>query len=147
MAAGSIEAAASLGEAAQLTGTLGMRCAHCHQATGSKIVLPAEPRPPEDPLQAPQMTGHQWAAAQMWEGLIAPSDERWDAGARVLTTVPLNIVAQAVTRTSDVVVDDVARVRLLANRALATKPLDDRAELFGKLLATCAHCHALLRDR
>lgn len=93
------------------------------------------------------MAGHQWAAARMWEGLLGPSDDRWLEGARALTTVPLDTVAQSVTPTSDVDVDDVARVRLYATRALAPAAQAAHAELFGKLLATCAHCHALLRDR
>jgi hypothetical protein len=91
------------------------------------------------------MADHQWAAMQIWEGLIGPSDERWRVGATALTTVPLNIVAQAVTPTSPVDVDDVALVRLYATRALTVAP-QERAALFGTLLAACAHCHSLLRD-
>ena len=93
------------------------------------------------------MLGHQWAATQMWFGLIGPADDRWLIGARALTTVPLTIVAQGVTPSSELDVDDVARVRLYANRALGAMPREERAELFGTLLATCAHCHAVLRDR
>jgi len=37
-------------------------------------------------------------------------------------------------------------MRLYANRAM-TAPQDARAELFGTLLTTCTHCHAVLRDR
>ena len=83
---------------------------------------------------------------EMWEGLIGPSDERWIAGASALTTVPLNVVAQAVTPASMLDVDDVTLVRRDAERALTT-PAGDRAALFGTLLASCAHCHALVRDR
>jgi cytochrome c553 len=83
----------------------------------------------------------------MWKGLIGPSDDRWLEGAQALTTVPLNLVAMSVTPTSDLDVDDGARVRLYARRALAPQPQDARAEVFGQLLATCAHCHATLRDR
>jgi hypothetical protein len=93
------------------------------------------------------MQSHQWAAMQLWEGLIGPSDERWQEGAKALTTVPLNLVARAVTRTSPDDVDDVARVRMFATRALSAQDLGARADVFGKLLAACAHCHAILRDR
>ncbi len=96
---------------------------------------------------AVQMPGHQWAAAQMWRGLIGPSDERWIAGARALATVRLTSVAQSVTPASELDVDDLARIRLYANRALTAKPQEARAELFGTLLTTCTHCHAVLRDR
>jgi cytochrome c553 len=133
--------------AAQLTAMLGRRCARCHEASTARIVYPVEPAPAGDPKLVIQMLGHQWAAAQMWQGLIGPSEDRWLAGARALTTAPLNIVAQSVTPTSELDVDDIARVRLYANRALTMGSQDARAELFGTLLATCAHCHAVLRDR
>jgi hypothetical protein len=146
-AARQVERTGSFVAAARLTATVGQRCASCHVAIAARIRFPAEPRPPADPELAAQMSGHQWAAAQMWQGLIGPSDERWLAGARALTTVPLTIVAQSAPPSSEFDVDDVARIRLYANRALATVPREPRADLFGTLLATCAHCHAMLRDR
>ena len=142
-----IEAATSIGAVATLTGGLGRTCARCHEAISAHITFPVEPPPPADPKLAQQMLGHQWAAAQMWQGLIGPSDARWQAGARALTTVPLNTVAQAATPAAPVEIDDVARVRMYANRAQGIGPQDERAELYGTLLGTCAHCHALLRDR
>jgi hypothetical protein len=146
-AAHQIELSADVVAAAKLSATLGRRCAQCHEAIAAKITFPKELRPSDDPKLAPQMSSHQWAAARMWEGLIGPSDDRWLAGARTLSTAQLTIVAQSVTPTSELDVDDVARVRLYATRAVATKAQDARAETFGTLLATCAHCHAVLRDR
>jgi len=133
--------------AANNTAILGARCAACHVAIKARITFPNEPRPSSDPKLASEMVGHQWAAVQMWEGLIGPADDRWLAGANALTTVPLNIVARAATRTSPDDIDDVARVRMFATRAVGAKELDARADVFGKLLAACAHCHATLRDR
>ncbi|HEU4727098.1 MAG TPA: hypothetical protein VFT22_04395 [Kofleriaceae bacterium] len=142
-----IEAATGLAAAAQLTATLGQRCASCHLAIRARITFPAEPAPPRDPRLALQMASHQWAALQMWQGLFGPSDDRWLAGARALSTAPLHIVAQSVTPSSELDIDDVARIRLYANRALNAGAQDVRAELFGTMLVTCAHCHAVLRDR
>lgn len=146
-AARQVEAAGGAVAAARLTATLGRRCARCHEAIAARIAFPAEPAPPGDPKLVIQMLGHQWAAAQMWQGLIGPSDGRWLAGARALAAAPLNIVAQGVTPTSPREIDDVARIRLYANRAIAAASQDARADLFGSMLATCAHCHAVLRDR
>lgn len=87
------------------------------------------------------------AVEQMCQGLIAPSDARWLAGARALTRAPLHIVAQAVTPRSELDVDDVARIRLYARRGEAAASQDARADLFGALLGTCVHCHAVLRHR
>jgi hypothetical protein len=146
-AAGQIEAAPGIVGAARLTATLGRRCARCHEAIGARIAFPAEPAPPGDPRLVIQMASHRWAAEQMWQGLIGPSDARWLAGAGALTRAPLHIVAQAVTPSSELDIDDVARIRLYARRAEAAGSQDARADLFGAMLGTCAHCHAVLRDR
>ena len=103
--------------AATLVGSLGHRCAACHVALAAHVTFPVEPAPRVDPQIGPTMADHQWAAMEMWEGLIGPSDERWIAGATALTTVPLNVVAQAVTPASMVDVDDVTHVRHDAERA------------------------------
>lgn len=146
-AARQIEGAPGIVGAARLTATLGRRCARCHEAIGARIAFPAEPAPAGDPRLVIQMVSHQWAAEQMWQGLIGPSDARWLAGARALSQAPLHIVAQAVTPSSELDVDDVARIRLYARRAEAAGSQDARADLFGTMLGTCAHCHAVLRDR
>lgn len=63
----------------------------------------------------------------LWEGLMAPSETHWFAGADALTTV--------------------ARLRLYARRALDAKGRDARADVHGSLLGTCAQSHSVLRDR
>jgi hypothetical protein len=146
-AARQVELSGSVVDAARRAATLGSRCADCHVAIAARVTFPPDARPPEDRRLAGRMLGHQWAATQMWYGLIGPADDLWLIGARALTTVPLTIVAQEVTPSSELDVDDVARVRLYANRALVAIPRGERAELFGTLLATCAHCHTVLRDR
>lgn len=146
-AAQQVEHSGTLLHAARLAAMLGQRCANCHLAIGARVVFPAERRPADGLRLAVQMPDHQWAAAQMWQGLIGPSDERWVAGARALATIRVTDVAQSVTPTSDLDVDDLARIRLYANRAVTAMPRDARAELFGTLLTTCTHCHAVLRDR
>jgi len=146
-AAHQIELAGDLDAAGVRTGALGLRCAQCHEALNAKLVLPDNLRPSTNQALASQMLDHQWAAMRMWDGLIASSTPRWEEGSRALTTIPLNMVAQAVTPSSQGDLDDVARVRLFANRAPSAKTDAERADLFGTLLGTCAHCHALLRDR
>jgi hypothetical protein len=146
-AAHQVELSGSVLDAARLTAILGQRCANCHVAIGARVAFPVESRPTDGPKLAVQMPGHQWAAAQMWYGLIGPSDERWIAGARALATIRPTNVAQSATPASELDLDDLARIRLYANRAATALPPDARAELFGTLLTTCTHCHAVLRDR
>ena len=130
---------------ARRTAELGSACARCHIAIGARISFPRDPAPPASHRLVPQMAGHQWAAQQMWRGVIAPSDERWLAGAHELADARLDIVAQAVTPWSVVDVDDIGRVRSMATTALAIEP-SERASTFAGVLATCAHCHSILRD-
>ncbi|MEO6774897.1 MAG: hypothetical protein ABI467_18155 [Kofleriaceae bacterium] len=136
----------SLDAAARATSVLGMRCAACHQAAYAQIVFADVPRP--DPSSAtPRMVDHQWAAMLMWDGLIGPSPARWTKGATALTTMPINLVASAVTPAFQGDLDDVAHVRLFATRAAAATSTEQRQQIFGDLLGACAHCHETLRDR
>lgn len=143
-AARQVEAAGDVRAAAGQFALLGMRCASCHDASGVKLVLAA---PAGAGTGRPGMAEHQQAAFAMWEGLMAPSEAHWIAGAEALTTVPLTMVARAATPGFEEDVDDVARVRLYARRALDAQGRQARADVYGSLLGTCAHCHAVLRDR
>lgn len=139
-----IEAAGDVRSAAARFAILGLRCASCHDAAAAKVVL----APPAGMGTGHAgMAEHQQAALTMWEGLMAPSDAHWLAGARALSTVPLTMVARAPTPGFEEDIDDVARVRLYARRAQEAQRREDRADVFGTLLGTCAHCHAVLRDR
>ena len=128
--------------AGRLVAEVGRRCANCHEATHAKIPLEQLAQPKPDKHLATQMMRHQWAAQRMWEGVIAPSADRWNEGARMLAEAPLTITAESSALGIE---NDVAKVRLLARRAL--DPKTDRPQLYGELLATCAHCHSVIRDR
>src|SRR5213078_2430356 len=97
-----------------------------------------DPAPSSDPRLARQMASHQWAAARMWEGLIAPDDGRWFDGARKLSGTSVAVAAES---GSLGIADDVSRMRMLATRGTKPGSAADRAQLYGDLLATCAHCH------
>jgi hypothetical protein len=148
-AAFQITKAGDPGAAAKQLATLGWRCAQCHEAVpGTKTAFPKVPSPPPDPKLAAVMAGHQWASMRMWEGLIGPSEERWNQGAAALAKAPLAITAEAGAPGRDLgIADDVARIRLYAARAPKAKTAYDRAQLYGELLATCAKCHSTIRDR
>jgi cytochrome c553 len=139
----SVVATKNLGDAARATGRLGRECARCHEAGKTRIVFAKLSPPPEDPRLAPQMASHAWAAERMWEGLIGPDDARWQLGARRLAAAKVGITAED---GSLGIADDVSRMHLFARRALVPQSQTDRAQLYGELLATCAHCHAVIRD-
>jgi hypothetical protein len=134
--------------AARTMAGLGRACARCHQQANAKLVFADDPAPPsEKPLRA-TMASHQWAANRMWQGLLAPSTERWNDGARALAEAPLAITAEVGEPPHSLgIADDVSRIRLLARRAQTTTELDARTELYGELLGTCVQCHRTIRDR
>jgi cytochrome c553 len=121
-------------------------CGSCHRALNRKVPPDTLTGPPEgdNPVET-RMTRHQWAAARLWDGLVGPSDEAWQAGASVLRDAPMF---------TDRLTEDVeqyAAVTKLAWQvhevgALANTVTDQtrRADLYGTLLATCATCHDLL---
>jgi hypothetical protein len=127
--------------AAHAIAEVARRCASCHQATHATLTWADELAPLRRLRLTSVMAGHQYAAARMWEGLIGPSDARWLDGANRLAGAPIAITAES---SALGIADDVAKVHLLARRAADVK---DRAQLYGDLLATCAHCHAVIRDR
>lgn len=147
-AAREIEQATNLTAAARTSALLGQRCAQCHEASSAKLTFAKEAPPPTGPKLPNKMASHQWAASRLWEGLIGPSPERWQEGARAMAGAPLTIVAEGDNVPPDLAVsDDVGRIRLFATRALAARTPDERATLYGDLLSTCVRCHAKIRDR
>lgn len=143
-----VEQTTNLTAAARTSALLGRRCAQCHEASSAKLTFAKEAPPPTGPKLPNKMASHQWAASRLWEGLIGPSPERWEEGARAMAGAPLTIVAEGDNLPPDLAVsDDVGRIRLFATRALAARTGDERATLYGDLLSTCVGCHAKIRDR
>ena len=134
--------------AARTMASLGRACARCHQAAKATLELAQDPMPPTEKKLAATMASHQWAAGRMWQGLMAPSTERWLEGARALEGSPLAITAEVGEPPHALgIADDVARIRMLARRAQTTTELDARTEVYGDLLGTCVRCHGTIRDR
>jgi cytochrome c553 len=125
-------------EAAKAAGKLGGVCGRCHLAMSAKVTFAVEPPPPPGDRLAAVMRSHQWAGLRMWEGLVGPDDERWRQGSRAL--VESRIAADPTAAGGDI-----AQMHQLATRAEHAEK-QERGTLYGELLATCAHCHAAIRD-
>lgn len=80
--------AVDLEKAGLAFGSLGRACATCHEQLGSPKITVGEP-PVEGSGAQPHMLRHQWAAARMWEGLMAPNEDAWVKGAEVLSDAAL----------------------------------------------------------
>ncbi len=138
-----LEVTDDLNMAARLAATLANTCGDCHRAHELTVVEHvAAPPPREEDRFSDFMVQHRWAADRMWEGLIAPSDEAWLAGASVLATTELTPedVGERLVLTPEI--ETILRqIRSDASSAGSATSAEERQELYGSFLAGCASCH------
>lgn len=141
--------ARTLRASAAATAAMARTCGKCHRGLGEKPRVPelgAKGLPPSDRIDTvPRMLRHQWAAEQMWVGLINPSEESWEAGSEVLADAPL--APEEMTgdgRLTEGVRELAHTVREVGAEALEVEDWDRRALLYGEISATCALCHERL---
>jgi cytochrome c553 len=131
------EASAALGQVART-------CGDCHvlvRRSGKRVESP----PTEAPGARPRMRQHEWAVTEMWRGLVEPSDDAWQAGARSLSETTLAPSLLTPGKTPVPKVGELAQyVRGLAGRAASVHDASGRAEIYGEIVSTCAVCHAWL---
>jgi hypothetical protein len=147
-AAGVVDATsveAATGPAAELARTCG-RCHSVHSVRPPS--LSAREPPPIGSARVPHMLRHQWAAERMWEGLVGPSEERWNAGIAELAETPLHREELELGPTAASHITDLAtRVHQLGAEAsgIPATAWDTRSALYARFLATCADCHRTMR--
>lgn len=133
-AAGQVAKARARDEALESFALVGQSCSDCHQSAGGPAATASE----APPAGSDEMVHHQWAAEQLWLGLMAPSDEAWLRGAGAMATARL-------VRSDERQVDRIAgRVVELSKRA-TTVPSNERAGIMSRFLAACGDCHDLLQ--
>jgi cytochrome c553 len=112
------------------------QCGACHRTLQ---VVPQVPDPPEPPGADAAMQLHAWGVARMWEGLVIPSADRFMKGTATLAVARS---CEAVATRLPEQADACHRLELLASRSHVADAPEVRADLYGRLLATCAECHA-----
>lgn len=119
-------------------------CGACHQALGSPLPTVVDDQPDAGSDLITRMGAHIRAADLMWEALVAPSGEAWDAGVSLLASVDL-LPGDVTDDPADarVVGDLLATVRRIAREGTVAAP-GQRARLYGELVATCGRCHEAL---
>lgn len=146
-AARAIEAAPDVPAAGGQLGRLGRACSACHEAQHAKLSFAASAPPAMGNTLEAQMRRHRWAAERMWEGVIAPSEARWLAGARVLAMTPFDVRRAMHAKPNADVVELSDRLRNAGRRAGELRDHDARAVFYGEMMATCAGCHSIARPR
>jgi|GEM_PF-1161349 len=134
--------AQTLAAAATGIATMGRLCGQCHSELGGPRMprqTPDTSTPSSDRLSG-RMRRHTWAMARLWEGLIAPSDDSWRAGADALAHAPM-AAPETAQGLPQAVVNILGLVRQLGVKASRAEADEPRAAVFAELLFTCSQCH------
>lgn len=124
---------------------LAARCAACHVATDAAVTFDSPNLPAASEDAPAPMQHHQWAAERMWQGLVAPDPTRYREAAAALAEAPLHSAEVVVGQAPPLEVVRIAeRARDVAGRASRAETEEERAALYGELVATCAGCHGQL---
>lgn len=135
--------AATLQDAARPAAAMLTQCGACHRASGVFPTPSNRPSPDVGGIVG-HMLEHQRAVDRLLQGIVIPSESRWQEGARLLTSAPM---ARADLPPDHGLTPDVrgaeAEVHALAERAAAATSPDARTGVFVDLTMTCARCHGL----
>lgn len=143
-AAHAVERAPDVVAASAALGEVGAACSTCHVASGVTARFPVETAPPDATALEPQMHRQQWAALQLWHGLVGPDEAAWREGAEVLASMHIDARPTVDDRPDPEIFELAAQVPAVARRAVDA-PTPDRAAVYGSLMKTCAGCHGLVR--
>jgi cytochrome c553 len=143
-AAARVSGANELKDASLDVGVVAKTCGDCHHVFGRPGMIVGQPAAPAAGVRA-AMQRHQWTAEQLWEGLVIPSDDAWNAGALVMEEAPLDPEALTPSKSPVPRVGELAlTVHDLGRNAAASNRVDLRADVYSQMLATCADCHKWL---
>ncbi|MFQ5566583.1 MAG: hypothetical protein ACE5EU_09495 [Paracoccaceae bacterium] len=138
--------AGDLGSAADSVARMANTCGNCHRRKGVDLEFGFDKIPRQDIEDiVTHMQRHQWAADQLWDGLIGPSNNAWNRGIDMLIDVPLE---PSDVTTAHEHFDEINRVgrriHELARTGTETGRPDVRSDMYGEILQLCAGCHQLL---
>lgn len=132
-----LQESSDLNAAGAAVGQIARTCAECHREHGAMRSF--EPPAPAGPSA---MEHHRAGAAWMWSGIVADAPDLFARGVAVLAAgdlVPTGLPDGTPGRRTAMELE--VRVQDLAASAGRTTDTARRAELFGRVVATCAACH------
>jgi hypothetical protein len=137
--------AQTLSAAASGVATMARICGECHVqnrvALKVDFRMPSARPEPEVETLSSRMFRHQWASSRLWEGVTAPSDEAWQAGASALTEIA-DTTPKSAAQLSPETVRLLRQVRAVGVEATDATTLEQRSASYARLLELCSDCHA-----
>jgi hypothetical protein len=131
--------AETLDAAAQAAATVLGICGQCHQAMRVRAAVPGSQDIKVGGLVG-HMLLHQHGSDALVEGLVAPSETQWVEGVRTFASPKLES-SEVAGRYRSRMRDGETAIALLAGQAAQAHRTRDRAEVYGRILATCGTCH------
>jgi hypothetical protein len=119
-------------------------CGTCH-ATAKVSPAVAEPaRPAADGPLATHMVEHQVATDLLYQGLVMPSEERWQKGLAAMAGTPLaeKDLPKDAKLTKEIVALE-KRVHEMATKAKSATDIGTKVAFYGEYIGGCAGCHEL----
>lgn len=130
--------------AGALLGELALECGSCHAERREGPEAEAPPPPPAWPTLPAHMRRHAWAAARMGEAIVEASEDTWIVGALTLTDAPFTPERMPSPLAPSPLAELAVEVHELGLSALEAGSWSARADLYGRLVTTCARCHELV---
>jgi mono/diheme cytochrome c family protein len=140
--------ASGIQPAAAAGAELARACGRCHAGNGVSPDLGVVEPPLAASGTVPHMRRHHWAAERMWEGLVGPSEARWNAGTAELAVTPLTPDVILAKQSAAPAITDLANeVHALGKQArgIPATAWDTRSAMYARFLSTCAACHQAMR--
>jgi hypothetical protein len=119
-------------------------CGTCHAAAKVAPAIPEAPKPVAEAGVAAHMMEHQWATDLLYQGLVLPSDERWQKGLAAMEGTPLSEkdLPKDAKLTKEIVALE-KKVHELAAKAKTATDLGTKVAFYGEYIGGCAGCHGL----
>lgn len=131
--------APTLESAAQSVAAMLGTCGQCHEAMRVRAMIPSGKDIKVGGLVG-HMLLHQHGTDALIEGLVGPSESQWGEGVRTFASPKLSDEAVP-GRLARQMRDSETALAVLAGRAAQAHRTRDRAEIYGRILATCGDCH------
>jgi len=130
--------------AATATAMVVSYCGTCHAAAKVAVAIPEPAKPLSDNPLAAHMLEHQWATDLLYQGLVMPSEERWQKGLAAMEVTPLTEkdLPKDAKLTKEIVALG-AKVHALAAQAKTATDLGTKVAFYGEYIGGCAGCHGL----
>ena len=148
LAAEEIAVATEADALAYSIGAMGAACGECHEALELKFNSKWNPPPAVSAEKREHMRRHQWATDRLWDGLVTGGTEVWRAGAQVFVDDSLAFEDFTAEERQDPHAQNMEdHLHGLGEEAYRTMVTARRGRVYGRLVATCARCHAARRPQ